>query len=52
MNNARVKDPKKKQGTKTEKWKNGNNKKKKDSNNLQRLLEKDESFTGYVKMKT
>lgn len=26
--------------------------KKKDSNNLQRLLEKDESFTGYVKMKT
>lgn len=24
MNNARVKDPKKKQGTKKEKWKNGN----------------------------
>lgn len=31
-----------------EKWKQGE---KKDSNNLQRLLEKDESFTGYVKMK-
>lgn len=29
MNNARVKDPKKKQGTKTEKWKNGNKQKKK-----------------------
>lgn len=29
MNNARVKDPKKKQGTKTEKWKNGNKTKKK-----------------------